>query len=138
MRDKAGEQAAATQESCLDHGRKIARSAAEWRPPARRRARPRIANFIPGCAAVGARIVRAFERSVRMQHHRAGMAHRSGIRLRHHIDIMAGGHQPVDQVAVEAAFQHDAAVRRAPGAADEPARAVERLVERLAEQRRGG
>ncbi len=52
-------------------------------------------------AAVGARIVRAFERLVRMQHHRAGVAHRVGIRGAQHLDVMARRHQPVDQVAVE-------------------------------------
>ena len=86
----------------------------------------------PRRAAVGARIVRAFERAVRMQHHRAGVAHRVGIGVRQHLDVVAGRHQPVDQMAVEARFHPQVGVRRAPGAAEQPARRVERLVERLA------
>src|SRR3712207_7097282 len=39
----------------------------------------------------------------------------------------SGGHQPVDQVAVEARLHPQAGVGGAPGAAEQPARPVDRL-----------
>ncbi len=43
-----------------------------------------------GGTAVGAGIVGAFERAVGMQHHGAGMAHRVGVGLGQHLDVVAG------------------------------------------------
>ena len=58
----------------------------------------------------------------------------SEVSLRQHLDVVAGGHQPVDQMAVEARFHPQVGHRRAPGAAQQPARRVDRLVERHAVQ----
>src|SRR5215475_3866971 len=76
--------------------RTISRTAAEWRRemPLRRRGKTR--NLHPRGAAVGARVVAALARSIRMQHHRPGMAHDVRIRLRQHLHVVAGRQQAVD------------------------------------------
>ena len=50
-----------------------------------------VGSLNAGGAAVGARVVRAFERPVRMQHHGAGVAHRVGIGVGQYLDIVTGG-----------------------------------------------
>src|SRR5664280_1412896 len=82
-------------------------------------------------AAVGARIVAAFERAVGLQDDGAGVPHAVGIGLAQHLDIVAGRHQPIDQTAVEAGLQPQIGMARAPGASEQPARRVERALERL-------
>src|SRR6516162_10147215 len=100
----------------------ISRTAAEWRRemPFRRR-RKVTRNLYPRGAAVGARVMSAFARSIRMQHHRAGMAPDVRIRLRQHFDVVPDRHQAVDERAIEARFHAQIALRRAPGAAQQPA-----------------
>src|SRR5271169_5766561 len=105
----------------------ISWSAAEWGRLTKLRLNPRR-------AAVGARVVAAFQSTVGMQDDGAGVAHGVGIGLVQHFDVVAGRHQPVDKIAVEARFEPQVRVRRAPGAAEQPAWRVERLVQRLAER----
>src|SRR5665647_1919753 len=92
-----------------------------------------ILNLNARCAAVGARIVAAFQRAVRMQDDGAGVAHGVGIGFTQYRNVMTGRHQPVDQPFVEALLQPQIRVARTPGTAQEPARRIERLFERLAE-----
>ena len=68
-----------------------------------------------------------------MQHHGAGMAHGVGIGLVEHVDVVAGRQQAVDEIAVETRLHAQIGVRGAPGAAEQPARRIERRIERLAE-----
>ena len=78
----------------------------------------------PRRAAVGARIVAAFQHAVGMQHHRAGMAHAFGVRLP--AARRRRGRRPSSwsiRLLVEAALHQQTAMRRAPGAAEQPARA---------------
>src|SRR5882672_10873453 len=84
----------------------------------------------PRGAAVGAGIVAAFQPAARMEDDGARMAHRVGVALGEHLDIMSGAQQAVDHVAVEAILQAQAGDGRAPGAAIEPARPPERVGER--------
>src|SRR5665213_298607 len=67
-------------------------------------------------AAIGARIMAALQRAVRMQDDRTGMPHSIGIGVGEHLDIVAGRHQPVDEIAVEPGFHAQVCVRRTPGA----------------------
>ena len=69
-----------------------------------RRRRKVTRNLYPRGAAVGARVMSAFARSIRMQHHRAGMAHDVRIRLRQHFDVVPDRHQAVDERAIEAQY----------------------------------
>ena len=71
----------------------------------------------------------AFARSIGMQHHRPGMAHGVRIRLRQHLDVVPRRQESVDESAVEARFHAQIAVRCAPGAAQQPARGVDRAHE---------
>src|SRR5262245_32711935 len=76
--------------------------------------------------AIGAWIVGGFEHAVRMQYECTGMTDRIGKR-----HIVAGREQPVDDVAVELLLDHEVAGVRAPGAAEVPARPLDRLIERF-------
>src|SRR5262245_64472959 len=107
--------------------RTISRTAAEWRRemPLRRRGKV-TRNLRPRGAAVGTRVMAAFARSIRMQHHRPGMAHDVRIRFRQHLHVVTGRQQAVDERAVEARFHAQIAARRAPGAPQQPARGVDR------------
>ena len=87
-------------------------------------------------AAVRARIVAAFATAVGMQHHRAGVAHDVGIGLGQDVDVVAGSGERLDDIAVEARLEAKRRARGAPGSAEHPARPVDRVVERLARNRR--
>lgn len=50
---------------------------------------------------IGARIMRALKSAIRMHHDRPGMAHRVGVRLSDHINVMSGVDQPINEMAVE-------------------------------------
>ena len=87
----------------------------------------------PVGAAIGAGIVRAFEAAVRMQHHRAGVAHDVGIGFIQDVDVVAGGSKRFDQVVGKPRFEPQRGARCAPRAAQNPARPVDRVRERLPE-----
>ena len=57
-----------------------------------------------GRAAIGARVVAALHRTIRMKYNGAGVPHRIGIALVQDRDVVPGRHQPVDQMAVETGF----------------------------------
>jgi hypothetical protein len=73
-----------------------------------------------------------FESAVGMQRHGAGMAHRVRVGLHQHVDVVTGGHQLVDQIGRKPRFNAQAGARRSPGSPQEPARTIQRLLERLA------
>src|SRR5262245_66452310 len=77
--------------------------------------------------AIRTRVVGSLHGRVGMQHDCAGMPDCVG-----HRHIVAGGHEPVDEVAVEPRLDHQVADRLATGTADIPARAPPGLVEWLA------
>ena len=62
-------------------------------------------NYTPAAPPSARGSCAAFAGAVRVQHHRAGMAHDVGIGVRQHLDIVAGRQQRVDQIAVEARLQ---------------------------------
>ena len=66
-----------------------------------------------------------------MQHDGAGVAHEVRIGFRQQLDVVAGRQQAIDEIAVEAGFEPLVCMGRAPGAAEQPARGVDRLVEWL-------
>src|SRR5215813_11673423 len=100
----------------------ISRTAAEWRREMAFRRREKVTpNLRPRRTAVGARVMAAFARSIGMQHHRPGMAHDVRIRHRQHRDVVARRQESVDESAIEAPFHAQIAVRRAPGAPQQPA-----------------
>ncbi len=68
-----------------------------------------------------------------MQHDGAGVAHEVRIWFRQYVDVVTGGQQPVDEVAVEPRLKPQIGVGRAPGPAEQPARRIDRLFERYAE-----
>src|SRR5215472_12756600 len=108
----------------------ISRTAAEWRREMPFRRHQKVTrNLYPRGAAVGARVVSAFACTIRMQRHHPGMAHDVRIWLRQHLDVVPGRQQAVHERAVEARFHAQIALRRAPGAAQQPARGVDRAVE---------
>src|SRR6266436_5800375 len=92
----------------------------------------------PRGAAVGAGVVAAFQPAARMEDDGARMAHRVGVALGEHLDIMSGAQQAVDHVAVEAILHAQAGDGRAPGAAIEPERPPERVCERRAVEHMAG
>src|SRR5258708_7515696 len=70
----------------------------------------------PRGAAVGAGIVATFQHAARMEDDGARVAHRVGVALGEHLDIMSGVQQAVDHIAVEAILHAQAGDGRAPGA----------------------
>src|SRR5580704_2335804 len=97
-----------------------------------------IGNRAGGCAlescraAIGARVVGTFYHTIGMQDHGAGMAHEVAVTLADDLHVVPGREQAVDQMSVETLLQAQIGHGRTPIAAEEEARAVERLGERLA------
>ena len=94
-------------------------------------------QLYPVGAAIGARIVGRFERSAGVEHHRAGVTHDVAVGLGQHLDLVASRNEALDQIAVEARLHAQIVVRRTPGAAEQPARRVDRAFERRSEESRG-
>src|SRR6516162_6591225 len=86
-----------------------------------------------GGPAVGARIVPAFQAPVGVQNHSARLAHRVGIAFIQNGNVVASGNEAIDQIAVKTRLYSQVSVGRAPGPSEQPARRIERLVERLTE-----
>src|SRR6266404_9007330 len=108
----------------------ISRTAAEWRREMAFRRHEKVTpNLRPRRTAVGARVMAAFPPSIGMQHHRPGMAHDVRIRLRQHLDVVPSRQESVDESAIETRFHAQIAVRRSPGAPQQPARGVDRARE---------
>src|SRR5262245_8507446 len=94
----------------------------------------RCALAIPSHAlrpTIGARIVRALERPVRVQHDGSGVTHEVRIFRIEQLDIVPRLGELFDELRRKPGFKPQVRMRRSPGAAEQPARAVERLFERL-------
>src|SRR5258708_11767207 len=81
-------------------------------------------------APVGARIVGAFERSVRVQQDRAGMPHRIRVGFAQHLDMVTGRAQLRDDALVEPRLDLEARMGRAPGLPQHAAWPLQGLRER--------
>ncbi len=77
--------------------------------------------------------MRPFAGGVLVQHHGAGVTHDVGIVVGQNLDIVAGRRKRLEKVAVETGLHAQRRPRRAPRPPQNPARAVERFGERLAE-----
>src|SRR5271167_3868189 len=83
-------------------------------------------GLYPCRSAIAPRIVGAFASAVDMQDRGAGMAHRIGVWVRQDFQIMTGGGELVDEIAVKALLQAQLGLLIAPGPPEHPARTIDR------------